>query len=632
MDVCIGSRGSTFDLKDSVESREYPNPPLQEALLRIEIAHKIPAPRLRDKINRISLKIDGEENWLDRGNEAEKITELSQLIRKQDPDIILTEGGDSFLLQYLSYRAEINGVKDQFILGREQVPPSIPRKRGRSYFSYGKVHYKAPGRRLLGRIHIDVNNSFIYPACGLEGLIEVARTCRVPLHRAARASIGTIMSSAQLYQAYEDGILIPPRKSVPEEAKTARELIIADRGGFIFEPKMGVFDSVGEIDFSSMYPSLMVNKNISPETVLCGCCTESKLRVPELGWHICNRRVGLIPRVLRLILEKRLDYKRLRNAAQDAVRREIFDRKQAALKWILVTCFGYLGYRNARFGKIDSHIAVCAFARDILLRTAHIAEKQGFENIHGIVDCLWLRKQEAIEEDYLELCREIEKDTGLLISFEGIYKWIVFLPSKMNRNIPVLNRYFGVFSNGEIKVRGIEARRSDTPKLIRDAQLEMIRVLAMAPTKGDVPSLVPEAIHVLQRHISRLKRRRVDLGELVITTRLSKDPEKYGKNLLQAIAARQLIRAGMEIRAGETVQYLIRDAYNSNPNLRVIPLPLLNSEMCYDARKYLEMLINAATTVLGPFGLTKEEIKYAVKGQKQTLLFAQTESASPETQ
>lgn len=145
--------------------------------------------------------------------------------------------------------------------------------------------------------------------------------------------------------------------------------------------------------------------------------------------------------------------------------REIYDRRQGALKWVLVTCFGYLGYRNARFGKIDSHIAVCAFARDTLLRTAHIAERRGFENMHGIIDCLWLRKQGAVEEDYLELCREIEEDTGLPIGLEGVYRWIVFLPSRVNRNIPVLNQYFGVFRNGEIKMKGIETCRSDTPSL-----------------------------------------------------------------------------------------------------------------------------------------------------------------------
>ena len=66
------------------------------------------------------------------------------------------------------------------------------------------------------------------------------------------------------------------------------------------------------------------------------------------------------------------------------------------------------------------------------------------------------------------------------INFEGRYKWIVFLPSKMHPHVSVLNRYFGVMENGKVKVRGLEVRRSDTPKFIYDAQMEMINILSSA--------------------------------------------------------------------------------------------------------------------------------------------------------
>ena len=64
----------------------------------------------------------------------------------------------------------------------------------------------------------------------------------------------------------------------------------------------------------------------------------------------------------------------------------IYEARQSVLKWILVTSFGYLGYNNAKFGRIDAHIAVCAFDRQILLQAAKIAERQGFRVLHGIVD------------------------------------------------------------------------------------------------------------------------------------------------------------------------------------------------------------------------------------------------------
>jgi DNA polymerase I len=110
--------------------------------------------------------------------------------------------------------------------------------------------------------------------------------------------------------------------------------------------------------------------------------------------------------------------------------REIYDKRQSALKWILVTCFGYLGYKNAKFGTVDGHMVTCACGRNTLLKASSLAEKQGFRVIHGIVDSLWLKKEDASTENYVILCEEIEKTLNLPLDFSGLFKWIVFLPSK----------------------------------------------------------------------------------------------------------------------------------------------------------------------------------------------------------
>ena len=109
--------------------------------------------------------------------------------------------------------------------------------------------------RLFGRIHIDENNTFILNESSFQGLFEIARTCRVPLHTASRSSIGSSMSSLQFYQALKDDILLPRNKSIPEAFKSAYELLVGDRGGFVYEPIVGIHDGIGEVDFSSMYPS-----------------------------------------------------------------------------------------------------------------------------------------------------------------------------------------------------------------------------------------------------------------------------------------------------------------------------------------------------------------------------------------
>ena len=105
------------------------------------------------------------------------------------------------------------------------------------------------------------------------GLVQIARIGRMPLQQAARSSPGTLITSMQLAQALADGILIPWRKAEPEHFKTAGELLTIDKGGLSFMPPIGLHTRVAEVDFASMYPTIMAIHNISPETVNCPCCT-----------------------------------------------------------------------------------------------------------------------------------------------------------------------------------------------------------------------------------------------------------------------------------------------------------------------------------------------------------------------
>ncbi len=429
------------------------------------------------------------------------------------------------------------------------------------------------------------------------------------------------MSSLQLYQAVKDDVLVPWKKREPEAFKSAWELLVADRGGFIFEPKLGLHDWVAEVDFSSMYPTLMAKQNISAETVLCKCCPHSKLRVPELGYNVCQQREGIVPRTLKTVLKKRGAYKRLRSDAEDPKLKQMYNRRQKALKWILVTCFGYLGYKNARFGKVDAHIAVCAFAREALLKTVRMAENQGFEVVHGIVDSLWLKKEEASPREYVDLCKDVSKEIGVQLNVEGRYRWIVFMPSRMHLEVPVLNRYYGVFESGKIKVKGIEAVRRDTASFIKKAQMDMIGVLAKARNAEAFIKRIPEAVEVLRSYVEKLRKREVDVQDLIVAKRLSMNPDKYTHDVFQAVAAKQLVKEGIEVSGGQTVRYLITDAENRRASKRVKVAELVNAETRFDAEKYLDMLILAGANILSQFGHTEETLKdQIVYGEKQTIL------------
>ena len=620
VEVEVEKQNLRYQLLDSVENIDYGIPPLRIAKISLEVDKKKRIANFSDPLKKVVLSKGDKEVVIESGDEKDKLLRLVKEVREYDPDVLLTNGGDSFVFPYLTKRAVLNSIGNEFILSRENFPLSPEHRKGKTYFSYGRTFYRAPTQRLYGRVHIDENNTFILRESGFEGLIEIARSCRVPLHRAARSSIGTSMSSLQCYQAVRDGFLIPRNKMVGEAFKSAYELLVGDRGGFVYEPRMGIHEKVGEVDFSSMYPSLMANYNISSETVLCSCCPNSKLRIPELDYHICEKREGIVPKVLRFAVTKRLRYKKLAKETEDEELREVYKRRQGALKWILVTCFGYLGYRNAKFGTVDGHMGVCAFGRQTLLKASHIAEKRGFNVIHGIVDSLWLKKDDVTADVYAELCTEISDEVGVPLEFEGFFKWIVFLPSKIHPNVPVLNRYYGAKEDGSIKVRGIEVRRRDTPKFVYDAQLEMIKVLASADDKHAFVEKIPDALKVVRDYRQKLLDGEIPIWDLIVTKRLSKAPEKYTQKVSQLIAAEQLLKEGVDVSAGKSIKFLFTSAKNKRYERRVRAKDLIENGTTADVKKYLLLLYSATSNILSPFGYSTKEVYDYVRGFQKSKL------------
>src|SRR5690348_17206654 len=112
------------------------------------------------------------------------------------------------------------------------------------------MYFKPTAIKLLGRIHIDCKSCFIWnEENDLHGIYEIARVCRMPMQTASRASIGRCMSSLQFYNATKRGLLIPWKPTMAEAFKPRNELLIGDRGGLIFEPEIGVYENVAELDF-----------------------------------------------------------------------------------------------------------------------------------------------------------------------------------------------------------------------------------------------------------------------------------------------------------------------------------------------------------------------------------------------
>lgn len=499
------------------------------------------SPEVRHDLNVIEIRIEGDAARSstiaavdlvhdDRtehlaGPERTVLTDLFDHFSAIDPDVILMPEADTWMpkIRHLSTFHKLT-----MPFSRNGKYRSLE---ARSYWSYGKMEHKEPALIPDGRILIDTARSFVFHESGLDGVFIAARLSGISPNLASRLTPGTLISSYETYEALKSGIAVPFRKSDAEVIRRVSELQAADRGGMMFQPRAGIYENVEEIDFTSMYPSIIVKANLSPETI----------------GH--QERRGFLPKVLAPLVAMRIETKRRKKenpqiAGIDSI-----------LKWMLVTCFGYTGYRNAKFGRIEVHEGITARSREILLQTKEIAEDLNFTVIHGIVDCLWVQGSPV---DLLKT--RVEQATGLLLEVDH-FDWIVF--EMMKDGFGAYNRYFGRLSDGSIKVRGIAARRHDTPEYIRAMQKEMLTVMSRARTVAELEDVRDEVSGIYRDAVEGLAH--ASPRDMIISRQISR--VQYTRRCIEGAATEAYRRHGLSVAPGMKIQYVVTDAkrYQAEP-------------------------------------------------------------------
>ncbi len=586
---------------DKREDPKYDIPELEELGFEVFVDTDQIFPKMEDGIHHIEVYYRGNTILIEDEEERNILCRFQSIIDQIDPDVINTRRGDESLFRYLSLRAKVNGMEIR--LSRDGTPLKVVYQEPQSFWQYNRVVFKSGTQVMLnGRIHIDRGKSgmHFYSPVGLEGVVE---SCRLALGRpqkVSRMTIGGVNAAVQYYNAFKMDILIPPVKRNPEFLKSLNELAAIDRGGLILQPRPDIYENIAECDFSSMYPTLMVNNNISPETICtrtdCPYGEEYCIKVPELSFKICTRKRGIVSKSLEMLVNRRKKFKNLIEGGQDAMKYEFV---QNTLKGVLVSCFGYLGFKNAKFGRVEAHTAVTAFARDVMLRTQEIGEEMGLMMIHGIVDSVWLQAEEEVDYDnVVEFCKRVTSDVDIHMSPKGVYRWMVIPSSRLHPSIAPLNRYYGVYKNGAIKTRGIETRRRDVCLYVGDCQKEMIKTLARGRDKAGFIEQIPNAYAVCQEYISRLYDDVVDLRDLVLNASLTRNPHEYRATSRAAVVAQQLVKAGRELHAGQKVRYVMTSADSENPLRRVCALELFGESTRYDPKAYAELCNRAFESLI----------------------------------
>jgi DNA polymerase I len=460
-----------------------------------------------------------------------------------------------------------------------------------------------------GRVLLDESNSFFYHESGLAGCLDLVARSGLPLQELGWASIGRVLTAMQIREARRRDVLVPWRAWRPELFKSAATLDDADRGGTTLAPDVGVHEDVHELDFASLYPNIIRTRNLSPETVRCGCCESDD--VPGLGYSVCDRD-GYLPDVLGPLIDARSDLKAELPDA-DGDERERMAAASSAIKWILVSCFGYQGFSNAKFGRIECHEAINAYARDILLDAKNALEAAGWRVLHGIVDSIWVTPAAGRDQRPLTaVAEEIGRAAGVELEYECAFDWVAFCPTRGSRS-GALTRYFGrrrgaaypeTGLGDAVETRGIEGRQRSTPAWVERVQNEALR--AFDETRS------PEAVcDALRRRLRDLRDGAVAPAELAVDNRVSKDVTDYSRETLTVAALKRARMADAGPAPGQRVRYVVVDADARGPARVRLAFEDISR---YDADWYADAAVRAVESVLAPVGWRADEIRDYLAG------------------
>ncbi len=593
----------SMDVLDSPWDLSYDLPTLRELIITPNADPTFAPPSL--------LSVRGGEfiKEFDMRKERELLLGIMDILENYDPDVIVADQGDAWLFPTLARIAEKHQI--DFNPNRDADRKALI-KDELTYHSYGQVHYRAAQTLLYGRWHVDPGNAAMSGGFSLHAAIEMARVSGVDVQIAARNSPGAGFTAMQIRQALRWGALVPLKKRQTEPFRPLMALNDSDGGGLNYHPVVGFHQDVAELDFFSMYPSIMAGWNISGETA--GEEGDVVLNAPRSQMPINQDMPGLVASILKPLLEKRsLAKAMLRAISSDDARREQFQGSIDGLKWLGYVSFGYQGHAHNLYGRILAHEAICAIGREMLVRSIEAAHDFGFEVLAANTDSVFVHKAGASNpEDFQALMDEIRQRTGLVIEMEGIFQWIAFLPSKINPRIGASNRYYGKFYDGVLKVRGMAQRRADMPTWITDAERAIMAELAGEPVTARVEDHVPAALAIVYQYVANLYSENVAMEDLVTHKKLSREPDEYKGKSDSAKAARQLRAAGIDVRVGRRIPMLY--VKGEKPGVIAWGIPDKPKWNQIDKARYRELLLRVVYQVLQPLGMKEMDLSSLVIG------------------
>jgi len=580
-----------------------------------------PSP-IRDPVRLVAWKnSDGHSSTVqsEKNSDEEIIDGLSKIHQKFDPDVVFSFGGNTFDWPYLIKRANL--TKTKLSVGRDDGPArqslyghfsltgranvdlldfsgdlydvkiktvenvakflgveaSNPAIDETEYYAHWTGNDRSA---LVGQMKAQAASVFNVGEDALDYTLQLSNLSALPPDQVLAAAVGFRVDSYLMMEAHKLGELIPAREELN---------IVPYKGAIVLEPSVGLHDRVAVLDFSAMYPSLMVKYNISPDT-LVDSAGEDVFEVPEVGHHFRKNPPGLYKIVLSQLIASRQAAKREAAKTPRGTREhKILKAREKATKVITNATYGYAGWAGSRWYSREVAESAAALGRDTINKSIDLAKSLGLKVLYGDTDSLFVEYNEKLVSQFI---KEIDKNLGLEINLGQLYTRILFTEAK--------KKYAGLMEDGELDVVGMEAIRGDWSNLARNVQNEVLRLVLEDANPTRAKSYVTNLIKDLESA-------KVPKPSLVIWKTLTKRPDEYEVNAPHVEVARKMAKEGWSVSVGDKVGFIITKKpgklyQKAEPHFKVSM-----EQVDYDY--YVNnQIVPAAARVLEVFGIAEKDL------------------------
>ncbi|BDZ69910.1 DNA-directed DNA polymerase [Methanobacterium petrolearium] len=212
---------------------------------------------------------------------------------------------------------------------------------------------------------------------------ELTRIVGQPFFDVARMTTGQMVEWYLIRKAYEQGEVVPNK---PSSSQYSNRRGKRATGGYVKDPVKGLHENIVYFDFRSLYPSIIISKNVSPDT-LVNECESGKCHVsPERGYMFLKEPTGFVPSIIGNILNERVRLKTMMKESEDEKEKKILNVQQEALKRLANSMYGVYGYSRFRWYRLECADAITAWGRAYIKKTMAQAEEFGFKPVYADTD------------------------------------------------------------------------------------------------------------------------------------------------------------------------------------------------------------------------------------------------------